>query len=114
MARWLLAHLESQGDQVVGLDAEVDVTDEPALVDAITGAAPDAICHLAAQASVGSSWKDQSATYAVNTFGALNVLDRRPGLQPAAPGAADQLGRGLRAGRQPTSFRSARISRSLR
>jgi GDP-4-dehydro-6-deoxy-D-mannose reductase len=74
VAHWLLAHLESLGDQVVGLDAEVDITDEPAIVNAITGAAPDAVCHLAAQASVASSWKDQSATYAVNTFGALNVI----------------------------------------
>ena len=75
VAPWLLAHLESEGDQVIGLDAEVDITDGPALTDAVTGAAPDAICHLAAQASVGASWKDQSATYAVNTFGTLNVLE---------------------------------------
>jgi GDP-4-dehydro-6-deoxy-D-mannose reductase len=75
VARWLLAHLEAIGDQVTALDAEVDITDAPALTDAITGAAPDAICHLAAQASVGASWKDQTATYAVNTFGALNVLE---------------------------------------
>ncbi len=74
MAKWLLAHLQSEGDQVIGLDAEVDVTDEPVLVDAITGAAPDAICHLAAQASVGSSWNDQSTTYAVNTLGVLNLV----------------------------------------
>ncbi|HEY3811089.1 MAG TPA: GDP-mannose 4,6-dehydratase [Acidimicrobiales bacterium] len=75
VAGWLLAHLEALGDQVTGLDAEVDITDAPALTDAITGAAPDAICHLAAQASVDASWKDQTATYAVNTFGALNVLE---------------------------------------
>jgi GDP-4-dehydro-6-deoxy-D-mannose reductase len=74
VAHWLLAHLASRGDQVVGLDAEVDVRDETALVDAIAGAAPDAVCHLAALASVGSSWNDQAATYAVNTFGTLNVL----------------------------------------
>jgi GDP-4-dehydro-6-deoxy-D-mannose reductase len=73
-AHWLRAHLESRGDQVVGFDTEVDVTDERPLVDTITGVAPDAICHLAARASVGSSWNDQSATYAVNTFGTLNVL----------------------------------------
>lgn len=75
VAPWLLAYLESRGDHVIGLDAEVDVTDAPAVTDAITSAAPEAICHLAAQASVGSSWKDQSATYAVNTFGTLNVLE---------------------------------------
>jgi GDP-4-dehydro-6-deoxy-D-mannose reductase len=74
VAPWLLAHLESLGDQVIGLDAEVDITDERAITDVVTGVAPDAICHLAAQASVRSSWEDQSGTYAVNTFGALNVL----------------------------------------
>ncbi len=74
VARWLLVHLDTTGDQVIGIDAEVDITDEAVTVDAITGAAPDAICHLAARASVGSSWEDQSATFAVNTFGTLNVL----------------------------------------
>jgi GDP-4-dehydro-6-deoxy-D-mannose reductase len=74
VGRWLLDHLDARGDHTVALDAEVDVTDAPALTDAVTGAAPDAICHLAAQASVGASWKDQTATYAVNTLGALNVI----------------------------------------
>jgi GDP-4-dehydro-6-deoxy-D-mannose reductase len=75
VAQWLVAHLRSRGDQVTGLDTDVDVTNAPALTDAITGDAPDAICHLAAQASVGASWKDQTATYAVNTLGALNVIE---------------------------------------
>jgi GDP-4-dehydro-6-deoxy-D-mannose reductase len=75
VAQWLLAHLEAIGDHITGLDAEVDITDAAALTDAITGATPDAICHLAAQASVGASWTDQAATYAVNTCGALNVLE---------------------------------------
>jgi GDP-4-dehydro-6-deoxy-D-mannose reductase len=75
VAQWFLAHLESTGDQVTGLDAEIDITDAPAVTDAVTGAAPDAVCHLAAQASVGSSWQDRSGTYAVNTFGALNVVE---------------------------------------
>jgi GDP-4-dehydro-6-deoxy-D-mannose reductase len=75
VAQWLVAHLLSRGDQVTGLDTEVDVTDAPVLTDAVTGDAPDAICHLAAQASVGASWKDQTATYAVNTMGALNVIE---------------------------------------
>jgi GDP-4-dehydro-6-deoxy-D-mannose reductase len=75
VGRWLLDHLHARGDQTVALDAEVDVTDAPTLTDAVTGAAPDAICHLAAQASVGASWRDQTATYAVNTLGALNVVE---------------------------------------
>ena len=75
VAQWMRDDLESRGDDVTGMDAEVDITDGPAIADAITAAAPEAICHLAAQASVGASWKDQSATYQVNTFGALNVLE---------------------------------------
>jgi GDP-4-dehydro-6-deoxy-D-mannose reductase len=72
---WLLAHLESRGDDAAGLDAEVDITDRRAIIEAVTSAEPDAICHLAAQANVGASWEDQTATYAVNTFGVLNLLD---------------------------------------
>jgi GDP-4-dehydro-6-deoxy-D-mannose reductase len=74
VAGWLLAHLESRGDHVTGLDAEVDITDGPALAEVVTAVAPEAIYHLAAQASVGASWTEQSSTYAVNTFGALNVF----------------------------------------
>lgn len=74
VGQWLIRHLEANGDEAVGLDAEVDITDPPAIAKAITGAAPEAICHLAAQASVGASWSDQAATYTVNTVGAVNVL----------------------------------------
>ncbi|HEX4864387.1 MAG TPA: GDP-mannose 4,6-dehydratase [Acidimicrobiales bacterium] len=74
VGQWLIRHLEANGDEPVGLDAEVDITDAPAIAKAITGAAPEAICHLAAQASVGVSWADPAATYMVNTVGAVNVL----------------------------------------
>ena len=75
VAQWLLRHLVARGDQVAGADAEVDVTDGPALREAVTAAAPDAICHLAAQSSVGASWTGQTVTYEVNTLGALNVIE---------------------------------------
>lgn len=74
VGQWLIRHLDANGDEAVGLDAEVDITDPPAIAKAITRAAPEAICHLAAQASVGASWSDQAATYTVNTVGAVNVL----------------------------------------
>ena len=74
VGQWLIRHLEANGDEAVGLDAEVDVTDAPAIAKAITLARPEAICHLAAQASVGASWSDPAATYLVNTVGAVNVL----------------------------------------
>ena len=72
---WLLRHLADAGDEVVGLDTEVDVTDPAALSAAVEKIAPDAVCHLAAQASVGRSWAEARATFEVNTVGALNLLD---------------------------------------
>ncbi len=74
VAGWLLPHLESRGDVVVGLDSEVDVTDAAALADAVTRAAPEGICHLAAQASVHDSWVDPATTFAVNAVGTVNLL----------------------------------------
>jgi GDP-4-dehydro-6-deoxy-D-mannose reductase len=70
----MIRHLEENGDEAVGLDAEVDITDAPAIAKAVARAKPQGICHLAAQASVGASWEDQPATYLVNTVGAVNVL----------------------------------------
>lgn len=75
VGRWLVAHLRDQGDDVVALDPGVDVTDAPALGAAVKGAAPEAVCHLAAQASVGASWGSTGATYQVNTVGTANLLD---------------------------------------
>jgi GDP-4-dehydro-6-deoxy-D-mannose reductase len=75
VGQWLIAHLEDQGDEIIGLDAEVDITDAAALRDAFVAAAPEAVCHLAALASVGASWGASEATYRVNTVGSANVLD---------------------------------------
>jgi GDP-4-dehydro-6-deoxy-D-mannose reductase len=75
VAGWLVRQLESRGDQVAGRDAEIDVTDGAALTELVTAAAPDAVCHLAAQSSVAASWTGQTATYEVNTLGALNVIE---------------------------------------
>ncbi len=74
VGQWLLQHLEANGDEPVGLDAEVDITDAAAIGKAVGRVAPDAICHLAAQASVSASWADQPGTYSVNTIGSVNVL----------------------------------------
>jgi GDP-4-dehydro-6-deoxy-D-mannose reductase len=84
VGHWLFAHLEACQDEVIGIDGEVDITDPPAIGEAIRAASPEAIYHLAAQASVGTSWENQAATYQVNTTGVANVLegaascDRRP------------------------------------
>jgi len=54
---------------------EIDVVDRDALHDAIERARPEAIFHLAAQASVVASVEDPSRDCAVNVQGTLNVLD---------------------------------------
>ena len=75
VGHWLIAHLEGEGDEVVGVDTEVDITGPAGLTEAVVDAEPDAICHLAALASVGASWGDRHATYEVNTLGTANLLD---------------------------------------
>jgi GDP-4-dehydro-6-deoxy-D-mannose reductase len=72
---WLLRHLADIGDDVVTLDDTLDITDRAALVGAVVDAAPDAICHLAAQASVGASWSDAASTFSVNTIGVVHLVD---------------------------------------
>lgn len=72
---WLVALLESAGDEVIGIDAEVDITDASAIRDKIVDVAPEGIIHLAALASVGASWGSSESTWLVNAIGTANVLD---------------------------------------
>ncbi len=83
VGRWLVAHLGDIGDDVVGLDAAIDVTDAAALREAVVAVEPDAVVHLAAQASVAQSWEQPLATFAVNATGTLHLTEaalacRRP------------------------------------
>lgn len=75
VGHWLIAHLEEMGDQVTGLDAEVDITDPEGLSEAVVSARPEWIVHLAALSSVGASWGASRQTYEVNTVGTANLLD---------------------------------------
>jgi GDP-4-dehydro-6-deoxy-D-mannose reductase len=70
----LAAHLEAEGDEVVAIDMEVDVTDPAAVTEAVAEARPDVIYHLAALAHVGDSWADPSKVLGVNVIGTANVL----------------------------------------
>lgn len=71
---WLADHLREQGDEVVAIDYEVDVTDPVVLLEAVTAAAPDAIYHLAALTHVGDSWKDPLQVLQVNVIGTAALL----------------------------------------
>ena len=81
---WLAKHLREQGDEVVALDYEVDVTDAVALLEAVTAVAPDVIYHLAALTHVGESWKDPLQVLQVNVIGtaALLAAARQCGTDP--------------------------------
>lgn len=72
---WLTAYLRERGDEVVGMDHEVNITDGPALRDAVVEVSPDAIYHLAALSHVGESWVNPDAVLQVNAVGTLHVLD---------------------------------------
>jgi GDP-4-dehydro-6-deoxy-D-mannose reductase len=71
---WLADHLREQGDQVVSIDQEVDVTDPGALLAALSAAAPDAVYHLAALTHVGKSWDEPLRVLEVNVIGTGAVL----------------------------------------
>lgn len=71
---YLTAHLEVEGDVVVGLDQEIDITDGDAIRAAVGEHAPEAVYHLAAASNVGSSWTSPVEVLRVNAEGTLNVL----------------------------------------
>jgi GDP-4-dehydro-6-deoxy-D-mannose reductase len=75
VGRWLAAHLEKEGDEVVATGEEVDVTDPDAVRRSFEDVRPDAVYHLAGWASVGSSWGDPAGAFKVNANGAVHVLD---------------------------------------
>jgi GDP-4-dehydro-6-deoxy-D-mannose reductase len=72
----LVRHLRESGDEVTELDraSGADVTDPEAMRDAIAGARPDAVYHLAAVSHVAVSWSAPLHVFQVNAEGALNVL----------------------------------------
>lgn len=71
---YLTAHLESSGDEVVGLGPDVDITDGGAIRSAVGAARPDAVYHLAAASHVGTSWAAPVEVLRINAEGTLNVL----------------------------------------
>jgi GDP-4-dehydro-6-deoxy-D-mannose reductase len=72
---WLIAHLRDQGDEVLAVDAEVDVTDSKALSDSLVAFRPNAVYHLAALTHVGRSFTDPAEVLRVNALGTLSVLE---------------------------------------
>lgn len=82
VGRWLSAHLDGEGDEVVVTGEEVDVTDADAVRRSFDDIRPDAVYHLAGWASVGSSWAEPAGAFRVNANGAVHVLDAARRLDP--------------------------------
>ena len=70
----LVAHLVSEGDEVVAVDVECDVSDISAVSAVVRSSAPDVVYHLAAISHVGDSFADPSNVLRVNTVGTAAVL----------------------------------------
>ena len=75
----------------------VDLLDAPRVAKAVAALQPDVVYHLAGQAYVGDSLADPRATYEINFFGTLNLIEA---LKAAAfrgrmlfAGSADVYGR---------------------
>ncbi len=75
VGHWLADHLLDSGDEVVAVDAEVDVTEPAAVRASMTKVSPEVVYHLAGLAHVGRSWEDPALTFKVNALGTLNVLE---------------------------------------
>jgi GDP-4-dehydro-6-deoxy-D-mannose reductase len=71
---YLTAHLESQGDEVVGVDHDMDITDAETVRSRFADELPDVVYHLAAASHVGESWSAPASVVRVNSEGTLNVL----------------------------------------
>lgn len=70
----LVPRLVQAGHDVVGADHEVDVCDAGVVDAAIAAAAPNAVVHLAARASVAESFGAPETVARVNYAGTLHVL----------------------------------------
>jgi len=70
----LLPRLRAAGLEVVGADAEVDVTREGVVRASVARVRPDAVIHLAAMSSVALSRRQPAACYRVNFLGTRSLL----------------------------------------
>lgn len=83
VGRWLLAHLEEEGDEVVAPRSGFDVTDPAVVREAMVAARPDAVYHVAGLAHVGLSWEEPEEFFRVNAEGTLHVLQATRRCAPA-------------------------------
>ena len=72
----LCAHLQLQGDEVIGVDRAdgPDLLDPGAVVALVADVRPDVVYHLGGWSDVGASWDAPLDAFRVNAEGTLNLL----------------------------------------
>ena len=97
VGRQLLPRLAGAGHAVTGRDLDLDVTELAALETAIAEIAPEAVIHLAAQASVAAAAAAEELTFRVNFLGSRAVLEavvrRAPRARVLLVGSGEVYGR---------------------
>lgn len=73
----LTAHLEAEGDSVIGIGHTngPDLLDAEAWNDLVATNTPDVIYHLAGFSDVGASWKNPRDAFRLNAEGTMSVLE---------------------------------------
>jgi GDP-4-dehydro-6-deoxy-D-mannose reductase len=107
VGRHLAAFATSAGAEVIGLGRgepaagvdqlrRVDLLDVAATAEAVAAAAPDAVFHLAARASVGESWNSPEETVRHNVMTTHHVLaavrEHAPAARVLIAGSGEQYG----------------------
>ncbi len=114
VGRQLSVTLRQYGHEVIAGEgnARFDVTDLNAVRSVVGAVTPEAIIHLAAVSSVGSSWKQPELTLHTNIHGTLNILqavrELVPGCRIISVGSAEEYGRGVMADPVEYSHRGVR------
>ena len=103
VGHYLRRELEANGYAVTGLDRRdgpntvvADLLDEEQVRQVIADLAPDAVFHLAGQASVAQSWQIPQKTVELNVVAAINLMEAvresAPTCRLVMVGSADQYG----------------------
>lgn len=90
--------LASRGDEITGVSREdLDICDGVAVSELVRSVRPDAVFHLAAQASVARSFDDPIGTFETNACGTLTLLEalrtHAPEARLLVASSADTYGR---------------------
>lgn len=92
---------DTSESSIISLDSNhigiVDITRKDDVLKRFSDICPDRVYHLAAQSSVGMSWKEPALTYEVNAVGCVHLLEAVKCYNPQAKillvGSAEQYGR---------------------